>query len=162
MGPELIVFPSMFLMFTYLIYSVANVLTRRQRVRSSAELQVKLLDRIGTIDEFGRFLNTEGGQQYLEAIATEPAGGEANQRVLRALQSGLVLVCVGTGIFIYVGSVRLPSGAYENVTFLATVATAVGVGLLISAFVSLRMSKRLGLINGRPQASATPVADRSA
>lgn len=162
MGPELIVFPSMFLMFAYLIYSVANVLTRRQRLRSSAELQAKLLDRIGTIDEFGRFLNTEGGQQYLETIATEPTGGEANQRVLRALQSGVVLVCLGIGIFMYVGEVRLPSGPYENVTFVGTVSTAVGVGLLISAYASLRLSKRLGLINGRPKASAASVAGRSA
>ncbi len=161
MGPEMIVFPSMFLLFAYLIYSVATAVTRRQRLKSTTELQAKLLDRIGSIDEFSRFLNTDGGQQYLDAIATGPTGGEPHQRVLRALQSGVVLVCLGIGIFMYVGEVRLPVGPYENVTFVGTVATSVGVGLLVSAYLSLRVSKRLGLINGRPQGSV-PVAGRSA
>lgn len=150
MGPEIVIVPSLFATIAYVFYVVASGFIRRQQIKATTDLQAKLLERIGTIGELGQFLDTDGGRRFLRTLSTEPMGGQAHQRVLRAFQSGIVMVCLGLGVFLYVGRVQLPYGAYENVGFVATVSTAVGLGLLISGYVSLRLSKRMGLITGAP------------
>jgi hypothetical protein len=151
MGSEVIIVPSAFLMVAYVFHVVASIFTRRQQIKSTTEFQAKLLDRMGTVHDLNEFLNTDGGQRFLSSVSTEPPGGSAHQRVLRAFQAGIVMVCLGLGIFFYVSDVDLPYGAYENVSFVGTVSFALGVGLLLSGWVSLRLSRKLGLINGKPE-----------
>jgi hypothetical protein len=162
MGSEVIIVPSAFVMVGYVFYVVANAFSRRQQVRSTSEFQARLLDRMGSVGELNQFLSTEGGQRFLTAITTESSGGAAHQRVLRAFQSGTVMVCLGIGLFFYVGDVDLPFGAYENVAFVATVSTAVGLGLLLSGYISLRLSRRMGLINGTSHLAAAKEPARTA
>jgi hypothetical protein len=61
----------------------------------------------------------------------------------------------------YLGEIDSYSESYAGVAFVGTVSAAVGAGLLISGYVSLRLSKRLGLINGKPQASSPTDVVRS-
>jgi hypothetical protein len=161
MGSEVIIVPSVFLMIGYVFYVVANAFTRRQQLRSTTEFHTRLLDRMGTVGEFSQFLNTEGGQRFLGTMASDSAGGAAHQRVLRALQSGIVMVCLGIGIFMYLGEVPVEAHTYESVAFVGTVSAAVGLGLLISGYVSLRLSRRMGLINGGPHAPVSSEVARS-
>ena len=161
MGSEVIIVPAAFLMVAYVFYVVSNTFARRQQVRSTTEFQGKLLDRMGTVGEFSQFLNTEGGQRFLTSVSSESNGGAAHQRVLRALQSGIVMVCLGIGIFLYLNSVRVDMETNESVGFVATVSTAVGLGLLISGYVSLMLSRRMGLINGTSHHPASNDVARS-
>ena len=162
MGSEVVIVPAAFLMIGYVFYVVASAFTRRQQLRSVTEFQSRLLDRMGTVGEFNQFLNSDGGQRFLGSLSMESAGGAAHQRVLRAFQSGIVMICLGIGIFLYLGEVRsLDMESYETVGFVGTISTAVGLGLLISGYVSLLLSRRLGLINGKP-APASNEAARSA
>jgi hypothetical protein len=162
MGSEVVIVPAAFLMIGYVFYVVASAFTRRQQLRSVTEFQSRLLDRMGTVGEFNQFLNSDGGQRFLGSLSMESAGGTAHQRVLRAFQSGIVMICLGIGIFLYLGEVRsLDMESYETVGFVGTISTAVGLGLLISGYVSLLLSRRLGLINGKP-APASNEAARSA
>jgi len=162
MGAEVIIVPALFLMIGYVVYVVANSFTRRQQLRSTTEFQSKLLDRMGTVGEFSQFLNTEGGQKYLGTVSGDATGNAAHQRVLRALQSGIVMICLGFGIFLYLSSVRVESETYESIGFVGTVSFAVGVGLLISGYVSLKLSRRMGLINGTSHHPASHETARSA
>jgi hypothetical protein len=155
MGEEVIIVPSLFLMIGYVFYVVANAFTRRQQLRSTAEFQAKLLDRMGSVGEFSQFMNTEGGQRFLGAVSSEPPGGSSQQRVLRAFQSGIVMVCLGLGIFLYLSGVRVETDTYESIGFVGTVSAAVGMGLLISGYVSLKLSRRMGLIDGKPGTPAS-------
>ena len=99
MGSEIIIVPSAFLLVAYVFYVIASAFTRRQQVRSTSEFQTKLLERMGNMGEFSQFLDTEGGQKLLGTVASD--GGSAHQRVLRAIQTGIVMVCLGIGIFLY-------------------------------------------------------------
>jgi hypothetical protein len=162
MGEEVIIVPSLFLMIGYVFYVIANAFTRRQQLRSTAEFQAKLLDRVGTMGEFSQFLNTEGGQRFLGAVSSEPVGGVAHQRVLRAFQSGIVMVCLGIGIFLYLSYVHVEPDTFESVGFVGTVSAAVGLGLLISGYVSLKLSRRMGLINGKSHPAELSEITRSA
>jgi hypothetical protein len=159
MGPEIIIVPSAFLMVSYVFYVVANAFTRRQQLKSTTDFQTKLLERMGNMGEFSQFLNTEGGQKLLGTVGSD--GGFAHQRVLRAFQSGIVMMCVGIGIFMYLGEVRPGPDTYEAVGFVGTISAAVGLGLLISSFVSLKLSRRMGLINGKTDAHVSKEIARS-
>ena len=161
MGSEVIIVPAALLMVAYVFYVVANVFTRRQQLRSTTEFQTKLLDRTASMGEFSEFLNTEGGRKFLNSVGSE-SGGMAHQRLLRAFQSGIVMLCLGIGIFMYLSGARVDSETYESLGFVGTVSAAVGLGLLISGYVSLRLSRRMGLINGQAHESTSNEIARSA
>ena len=159
MGSEVVIVPSAFLLVAYLFYVVASAFTRRQHLRSTTDFQTKLLERMGTMGEFSQFLNTEGGQKLLGTVGSD--GGFVHQRVLRAFQSGIVMLCLGIGIFLYLGEVRPGLDTYESLGFVGTVSAAVGVGLLLSGYVSLKLSRKMGLINGQSHAPASKEIARS-
>ena len=50
---------------------------------------------------------------------------------------------------------------YESVGFVGTVSAAVGIGLLISGYVSLKLSRKMGLINGQSHPPAPNEIARS-
>lgn len=160
MGSEVIIVPSAFLLVAYVFYVIANAFTRRQQFRSTTEFQSRLLDRMSNLGEFSQFLNTDGGRQLLSSVTNE-SGGFAHQRVLRALQSGIVMLCLGIGIFMYLSGASVDSDTYESLGFVGTVSAAVGLGMLISGYVSLRLSRRMGLINGGADAPAAKETARS-
>ena len=160
MGSEVIIVPAAFLMVAYVFYVIASAFTRRQQLRSTTEFQTRLLDRTGSMGEFSEFLNTEGGRKFLNTVGGD-SGGMAHQRVLRAFQSGIVMLCLGLGIFMYLSSARVDTETYESLGFVGTVSAAVGLGLLISGYVSLRLSRRMGLINGQSHASTSNEIPRS-
>ena len=85
-------------------------------------------------------------------------GGSAHNRILRAVQTGIVLTVLGAALFGFVAAVSLPYPVPENLRFLATVTTAIGAGLLISSFVSYRLSRKLGLIDEHGRRSVTTTA----
>jgi hypothetical protein len=160
MSSEVIIVPAAFLMVAYVVATIAAVFTRRQQVRASSEFHTRLMDRVGNMKEFGEFLNSDGGQQFLHSLATE-RGDVPHQRVLRALQTGVVLLFLGVGIFIYLRAFSIDYDALEVFGFLGTVCTAVGIGLIVSSGISYRLSRRMGLINGermRAVRDVTPTA----
>ena len=50
---------------------------------------------------------------------------------------------------------------HESLGFVGTVSAAVGVGLLLSGYVSLKLSRKMGLINGQSHAPASKEIARS-
>ena len=71
------------------------------------------------------------------------------------------MVCLGIGIFLYLSDVRFDRDTYESLGFVGTVSFAIGLGLLISGYVSLKLSRRMGLINGQSHSQATKDVARS-
>ena len=58
-----------------------------------------------------------------------------------------MLLALGVGLFIYVGSRALSIEGEDAVAMVATVSTAIGVGLLMAAGASYGMSRRMGLLS---------------
>lgn len=162
---EIVIIPAMLATIAWVIYVVVDGFRRRQQLRLATDFHGKLLDRIGSAKEFGEFLNTNGGTKFLDALSLEKEGGPAN-RILRALQTGLVCTVLGIGLFILIGSANLdftPDGFTDAagnpvgfnadegdaIAAAATIFTSVGVGLILSAGASYFVSRRLGLLNGQ-------------
>ena len=148
MGSEIIIVPAAFLLTAYVVFTIVDGILRWRRLRVSTEFQGKLLERIGSAREFGEFLGSEGGGRFIDAMATE-RGGSAHTRILRAVQAGIVLVVLGAALFLFLKWVTLPYPVPENLGFLATVSSAIGLGLLVSSFVSYRLSRKMGLIENQ-------------
>jgi len=132
-------------MICFIAYVILEVVRSRHRIRATTELQGKLIDRLGAQD-IGVFLNSENGSQMLRALAEQPTGDVAHVRILRALQSGLVLAVLGLGMFLYSNSQALLLEVQDGVRLFATLALSLGIGLLLAAGASYRMSRRMGLL----------------
>jgi hypothetical protein len=141
-----------FLMVSWLAYTVVNGLRRWHQQRVLREFQSKLLDRIGTVNELGAFLNTDAGARFLKGLTTFSESARPPIRILRAVQSGAVLATLGTGLYLYGWFTPTIPGQLTNaVNAVATILFGLGVGFLASAALSYRLSKHMGLFSADEQ-----------
>lgn len=141
----LVVIPVVFGTVSWVLYSLIQLFVTRQRIRATADIQAKLIDRLSG-DDMRAFLGSGNGNQLLRSLAEQPAADDASLRILRAMHGGFVLLALGIGLFIYPMARSLPERGADGVTFFATIAVAVGVGLLAAAAASYLLSQRLGLL----------------
>jgi len=127
-----------------------------------SEVHARLIDRFASNEELLHYMETEPGKRFLEA-APIPVALDRDQRlpgglarILGPLQIGIVLTLLGIGLLILQHS--LPDDAAPLLVF-GMVAMMPGIGFIISAIVTWRISARLGLM-GQPAASATELPGR--
>ena len=137
-----------FAMVSWIIYTIVNAIRGSHQQRMLNQFQTKLLDRIGSVGEFSAFLNTEAGTRFLKGLTTvSDVGGGPHARILSAVQSGAVLATLGGGLYLYGWLTPAVAGEIVNViNGVATIVFAIGLGLLASAALSYRLSKRMGLL----------------
>jgi hypothetical protein len=151
MGPLEVLIPlGAFSMFGFICWVIADAFRRRQQLRTAAEFNHKLLDKMTSTQELGAFLQSDGGARLMATLtAPNPVAGP-HVRILRAVQSGFVLLSLGLGLFVLAARRQLwvDVEAQDGVLFTATIATSLGVGLLVSAAAAYAMSRHLGLLRG--------------
>ena len=160
MGSEIIIVPSLFFMIGWVVYVIVEGFRRRQQTKVFTEFHSKLLDRIGSAREFGDFFSSEAGNRFLNSLSSSETGAP-HVRILRSMQAGLVLLSLGVGLFLLTNERTFSLEAMDGLVVTATVAAAVGAGLIVSTAMSYLLSKRLGLIE-RPSASRDLETSRSA
>ncbi len=116
--------------------------------RLQSEVHAKLIDRFATNQELLHYMETEPGKRFLEAAPIpidfdrkQPMPGGVT-RILAPLQFGIVLTMLGIGLFFF-----------HPLMIVGIVTLALGIGFIISAIVSWRISAQLGLM---PQPAQTP------
>src|SRR6266852_5033121 len=134
----------------WVIVVIVDGFRRRQQLRLSAELQTRLLDRIGSAREFGEVLATESGARFLDAISVDRNATQTG--ILRALQSGTVSLVMGAAIFVLARGKSYQEGLW----IVATICAALGIGLLLASALSYRLSKRMGLFDRTSHVSKKP------
>jgi hypothetical protein len=145
MGSEVIIVPSLFFMIGFIVYTIVDGFRRRQQTRIFTDFHAKLLERIGSAREFAEFFNSDAGNRFLDSLSSSEAGAP-QLRILRSLQSGLVLLAVGIGFFLLVNERAFSIDGADGLLVVATAATAIGAGLIVSTAMSYVLSKRMGLI----------------
>ena len=126
--------------------------------RMQTEVHTKLLERFASSEELLRYMDTEPGKRFLEAAPIPMEFGRDQRmpgglaRVLGPLQIGIVLTLLGVGLLLLQRSRRLEEvSAGLLVVGVATIMP--GIGFIISALISWRISAQLGLLPQRPTAS---------
>ena len=160
--PEIIIVPSLFFMIGYVVWVLANTWSRRHRLKLVTEFHSKLLDKLGSVKDFGEFVQTEAGARFFADLGAEPASiGGPHERILRAVQLGTVLFCLGVGVLLLsFFSPTMGGRGREAFNAVGTIALSLGVGFVISAAASYRLSGRLGLLGRTPDSARDPLTAR--
>ena len=124
---------------------VFSTIRRLKVARAQAEIHAKLIEKIGSNPEFLTFLDSESGKHLVASIAMEqPPRRDPYSRILTSVQAGVILVLVGIAPLIT--GIYYPTAA-AGFRILGGLAVALGVGFLISAGLSYRLSKKFGLLD---------------
>ena len=124
----------------WVIHLVADTTKRQRRLKAQTELHSRLLDKFSSAHEVVEFLQTPSGAQFVDSFSSEreePASG-----ILRSTHRGIVLVVVAAGCL---GLIKAYGWDNNPLLVIGVILLCLGIGFLISAAVSHRLSKTLGL-----------------
>lgn len=134
--------------FVYLARAIFEHRRWRYAVRIQTETHMKVVDRLSGSDELLGYLQSPSGQRVLSLTPAVDAPAQAASpvsRILWSVQTGIVVALAGVGLWI--GASRAADEIAEALRIVAIFTTAVGIGFVLSAAVSLMLSRRLGLID---------------
>ena len=140
------------ILFFVTLALVVWLLYRRSQSRMQARMEFhqQVLSKFTSGQEFAEFLNSKGSQQLFEGIS----GGQVNlrERLLKHVRLGAIFAVLGLGLLAL--AIVTTDDGYG---FLAVLSLGLGIGFLISARVSYRLSEKMGLLreNGSGDGNAT-------
>ena len=124
----------------WMFHLVADAAKQRRKMKAQAELHGRLLDKFGSAQDVVAFLETPSGAHFVDSFASEqeePASG-----VLRSTHRGIILVVVAIGCL---GLTRVYGWDNNPLLVLGVILLCLGIGFLISAAVSRRLTRSLDL-----------------
>jgi hypothetical protein len=143
--PEVIIVPAIFFTMGFIVWTIVSSLQRRHRLRLLVEFNNKLIDRLGSVSDFGQFANSEAGSKFLNSVMADAPLTRPGERILRAIQSGIVLMVLGLGL-LSLGWYFQASDAQDPFVITGVVALSIGIGFVLSSAASYRVSTSLGLL----------------
>jgi hypothetical protein len=147
MSSDWIFFPCFFGMVSFVIWVVVNGWQRRQHVRLIIEFNNKVLERLGSMREFSDFLHSDGGERLMRVLTSERGSTGPRDRILAAVQSGVVFGAVGLGLLFV--SWRTSGNAHEVLAVISAIVLSLGVGLMLSSAASFWVAKNLGMFEAQ-------------
>jgi len=138
------------LLITFVLTWLVRTLIEQRRwsrlSRTQAEVHNKILDRFGSTEELLAYVKTPAGSKFLESapipLHVESAGPRAPMpRALWSIQIGLIVAAAGLGMLLVSG--RFDRDAAQGFYAMGTIALCVGGGFILSAIVSMILSRRL-------------------
>ena len=136
-----ITIPVMFCWFAWVIFTTIR---RYKIAKVQAEVQAKLLEKVGSGQELLAYAQSDTGMQLLESLKVERVAPHG--RIIGALQTGIIFLTLGIALLILRYQVSVAD--QEGFVILGTLSFSLGVGFALSAAASYYLSKSLGLLNG--------------
>ncbi len=109
----------------------------QDKLQAKSDLHRQLIEKFSSGQELSEFLSVEENRRFLEDLWSERI--DARQRVLQTIRKGAFLLVLGLGASVLM--VWQPNFVYPAVLILA-----LGIGFLVAAAISYRLSKKWGLI----------------
>jgi hypothetical protein len=142
--PEVIILPVMFATIGFIFWTIATNWQRTRHLKEMTHFHSRIIDRMGSIKDFNDFLQTPGGIQFMNAITADKGPTGSRERILRAVQTGVVLASVAVGFLLLSGMFR--DEASDLFTVAGVILLSLGIGFLIAAGAAYGLSRRLGLL----------------
>src|SRR5215472_1489507 len=112
MNPDMIlgvVVPSMFGWFAWVIFSTFR---RYKIAKLQADVQSRLLEKVGSGQDLVAYAQTDAGKQMLESLQVERVVSQVPYgKILGALQAGIVLFFFGSGMLWLRGHLSTPQNS---------------------------------------------------
>lgn len=148
---EMIAIPLIVLTLALGVVSIVRLLLEHiQRTKSEklqAEAYNKMLDKLGSSQEILAWAQSETSQNLFKLPPPErPA---PYSRILNAVQGGVVIAALGIAV-LFIRTQAVGRGETAAM-IIGTILTALGIGLLLSGGASWLLSRKFGLINGKPE-----------
>lgn len=142
LAPVLVVM-TIFATLGWTVHVLVDWRRRRERLKVFTDFHSRLIDRMGSAKEFAEFLQTSGGQNFLDTLSVER--GHPADRIARAVQVGIILTSVGLALFLATNRVatEIEGGYYV----LSSIILALGIGFLLSAVSSYALARTFGLLH---------------
>ena len=135
-----IVFISMFILWGWVVYAILDW----RKMKHKSQLQHKIVEKFSGVQELNDFLRSESGNKFLDFLTIK--GLAPKEKLLSSIKLGVILLCVGIAA-LFVGPMFTPvSYEIKIVKGIAILVIALGIGFLISIFISCLLSKKWGLI----------------
>jgi hypothetical protein len=137
-------------MLTHVGRSVMEHRRWMHATKIQTEAHTKLVDRLATNDDLLAYVQLPAGQRVLSAtplsIDAEPRMGMGAPvgRILTSVQVGVVAAFGGAGLWI--AKNRVIEEVAQPLHVIAILAVALGLGFVLSAFLSYGLSRQLGLL----------------
>jgi hypothetical protein len=142
---DAIFFLSFFGMISWVVWVVFNGWQRRQHVKLVTEFNNRVLERLGSMKEFSEFLQSEGGDRLMKVLTVERGATAPRQRILVAVQTGVVVVSIGVGLL---SVARWAPGLMPgDFMVLVAIMLSLGIGLMLSAAASFWVARTLGMFD---------------
>jgi len=125
----------------WMFYLAADTNKRQRRLKAQTEMHGRLLDKFSSAREVVDFLQTPGGAQFVDSFSgdrEEPVSG-----ILRSTHRGIVLIIVAAGCLFLNWYYR--NSGDNPLLVIGVILLCLGVGFLLSAAASHRLSRALGL-----------------
>ena len=142
--PEIIIVPALFATIGFVAWTIASNWQRHEQLREMTAFHARVIDRVGSIKDFNDFLQTPGGMQFMSAITGDKGPNGPRERILRAVQTGIVLSTVGGGCLLL--SDMFQHEASDIFTVAGVILLSLGIGFLLAAGAAYGLSKRLGVL----------------
>ena len=134
-------------MFSWFAWVIFSTFRRYKIAKLQADVQSRLLDKVGSGQELVTYAQTDAGKQLLESLQVERTVSQApHTKILWALQAGIVLFCFGVAMFWLRGHVSTSNT--DGFTVFGALSIAVGLGFGFSAAASYLLSRSFGLLDG--------------
>ena len=149
----------------FIVSSGLNARKSGALIRARADLQTKLLDRLGSGREVVEFCQTDGGKQFVEALSlgvleTPASKGSPIERIMGSLQKGIILTLLGLGFLLLAFKFHRDDPG-DVFMVIGTVGLSLGIGFLLSAGASYRLSKSMGILDVREPARSKELFSQS-
>jgi hypothetical protein len=147
---------------TWLIRTIVDQKRWNHLSRTQSDVHNKILDRFSSSDELLAYVKSPAGAKFLESAPIPLHAEQATQnapvaRILWSIQLGVVVMAAALGLLVVSG--RFDAESSRALFAMGVIALCVGGGFIVSAIVSLVLSRRLGLWPGTAAAAALPADD---
>jgi hypothetical protein len=128
--------------------------------QTQSEVHNKILDRFGSSEEVLAYIKTPAGTRFLESapipLHTErPTSNPPLTRVILSIQAGVIVAAAALGMLLVSGRFEGESG--QSLFAMGMIAFCIGGGFIVSAGVSLFLTRRLGLWQGPSSLESTSI-----
>lgn len=125
---------SLFGMISFVVWVGARTRSRIEEGR--AALQTRMLEKFGSASEFVEFAKTPEGRRLIHGVSVDRP--VMQMRIISAVRNGVILTLLGIA-FIILG---LTGPMDEGGQIAGVILLAIGIGFLISAVLSRKLSKQ--------------------